>query len=291
MEDLPAVIISGLVSGSTYALLALGIVIIFRSTDTVNFAIGDIGTLAVFVCGTLMSAGLPVAAGLLAAIMAAGLIGVITERALIRPLGHGKNQLFVALVITIGLGLLIHAGIFVGWGTRPRPFPVLVGGTVTVFGIALAWNKIVAAAIALVAMGGVAWFFKKTSFGIAMRATADDPGAARMIGINAGRVSAIAWFVGCGMAAIAAFFLAADTALSPNLTLSALFRAFAGVFLGGLTSMSGAVIGGFVIGILDNVAGRYVSASFRDTIVFAVIVLVLFIRPSGVLGAGRKERV
>ena len=124
-----------------------------------------------------------------------------------------------------------------------------------------------------------------------MRATAEDPGAARMVGIDAGRVATIAWFVGCGIAAIAAFFLAADTSLNASLTISALFRAFAGVFLGGLTSMAGAVIGGFVIGVLDNVAGRYISANYRDTIVFAVIVLVLFIRPAGVLGAGRKERV
>ena len=124
-----------------------------------------------------------------------------------------------------------------------------------------------------------------------MRATANDPGAARIIDINAGRVAAIAWFVGCGMVAIAACFLAADSALSPSQTLSALFRAFAGVFLSGPTSMSGAVIGGFVIGILDDVAGRYISATFRDTIAFTVIVVVLFIRPSGVLGAGRKERV
>ena len=291
MGDLPAVLISGLVSGSTYALLALAIVIIFRSTDTVNFAIGDIGTLAVFMASTLIAAGLPVLFGLLAAVVIAGVLGVLTERVLIRPLGHGRNLLFVALVITIGLGLLIHAGIFVGWGTRPRPFPVLVAGSVSVFGISLAWNKIMAAGIATVAMIGIAWFFRKTSFGIAMRATADDPGAARMIGINAGRVAAIAWFVGCGIAAIAAFFLAAETSLSPNLTLSALFRAFAGVFLGGLTSMAGAVIGGVGVGILDNVAGRYISASFRDTIVFAVIVIVLFIRPAGMLGAGRKERV
>lgn len=291
MGDLPAVIVSGLVSGSTYALLALGIVIIFRSTDTVNFAIGDIGTLAVFVTTTLMAAGLPVPTALVAAVVIAGVMGVGTERLLIRPLGHGRHVLFIALVITIGLGLLIHAGIFLVWGTRPQGFPALVDGWVTVFGIALAWNKIVAAAIALLAMAGVAWFFQTTPFGMAMRATAEDPGTARMIGIDAGRVSAIAWFVGCGMAAIAAFFLAAESALSPNLTLSALFRAFAGVFLGGLTSMSGAVVGGFLIGILDNVAGRYLSASFRDTIVFAVIVLVLFIRPSGVLGAGRKERV
>lgn len=291
MGDLPAVIVSGIVSGSAYALLALGIVIIFRSTDTVNFAIGDIGTLAVFITATLITAGVPVAAGLFIAIVVAGILGIITERTLVRPLGHSRNYVFIALVVTIGLGLLIHAGIFVGWGTRPRPFPVLIDGTVKVFGIALTWNKILAASIASVAMIGIAWFFKKTPFGIAMRATADDPGAARMVGIDSGRVAAIAWFLGCGMAAIASFFLAADTSLNPNLTLSPLFRAFAGVFLGGLTSMAGAVIGGFTIGVLDNLAGRYISASYRDTMVFAIIVLVLFIRPAGVLGAGRKERV
>ena len=291
MGDLPAVIVSGIVSGSAYALLALGIVIIFRSTDTVNFAIGDIGTLAVFMTATLITAGLPIWLGLIVAIIISGILGIITERTLIRPLGHSRNYVFIALVVTIGLGLLIHAGIFVGWGTRPQAFPVLIEGTVKMFGIALTWNKILAAGIAAVAMVVIAWFFKKTPFGIAMRATADDPVAARMVGIDSGRVAAIAWFLGCGIAAIASFFLAADTSLNPNLTLSPLFRAFAGVFLGGLTSMAGAVIGGFTIGVLDNVAGRYISASYRDTMVFAIIVLVLFIRPAGVLGAGRKERV
>lgn len=291
MGDLPAVVASGIVSGSAYALLALGIVIIFRSTDTVNFAIGDTGTLAVFMAGTLMALGLPVVLGLLVAVVLAGLMGVATERALIRPLGHGRNVLFIALVITIGLGLLIHAGIYMAWGTRPRQFPVLVDGTVNLVGISLAWNKLLAAGIALTAMLGVALFFTRTPFGMAMRATAEDPGAARMIGIDAARVANIAWFVGCGMAAIAAFFLAADAGLMASLTVSALFRAFAGVFLGGLTSMSGAVVGGFVIGVLDNIAGRYISANYRDTIVFAIIVLILFIRPAGVLGEGRKERV
>lgn len=291
MGDLPAVVVSGIVSGSVYALLALGIVIIFRSTDTVNFAIGDTGTLSVFVAGSLITAGLPVVIGLLFAVVLAGSIGVLTERVLIRPLGHGRNVLFVALVITIGLGLLIHAGIYMGWGTRPRQFPVLVDGVVNVAGIALAWNKLLAAGIALAAMLSIAWFFTRTPFGMAMRATSEDPGAARMIGIDAARVANIAWFVGCGMAAIAAFFLAADASLNASLTVSALFRAFAGVFLGGLTSMPGAVVGGFVIGVLDNIAGRYISANYRDTIVFAVIVLVLFVRPSGMLGEGRKERV
>ena len=181
MGDMPAVVLSRLVSGSTYALLALGMVIIFWSTNTVNFAIGDIGTMSVFTAGTLISLGLPVVAALAAAVVIAGLVGAVSERVLIRPLGQGKNLLFTGFVITIALGLLIHAGIFVGWSTRLRPFPVLAPDTVTVLDIALAWNKIVAALIAAVTLMVMALFFKKTSFGIAMRATADGPGAARII--------------------------------------------------------------------------------------------------------------
>jgi branched-chain amino acid transport system permease protein len=291
MHDLIPVIAAGIVSGSAYALLALGIVIIFRSTDTVNFALGDTATLGVFVSITAMQAGAPVAVALLIAIAFAALFGVATERLLIRPLGSGHKSLFIALVVTIGLGLLIHATIGAIWGHRPITIAPLVAGTVNVLGVALTWNKIIATGIAIVAMVLVAWFFRFTTVGVAMRASAEDHFAARIVGINPGRIAALAWALGCGLAAIAAFFLAMDTSANANLTLSTLFRAFAGVFLGGLTSMPGAAIGGFAIGILDNVAGRYLSANYRDTIVFAVIVAVLFVKPSGFLGAGKKERV
>ena len=291
MTEIAAVILSGLVSGATYALLALAIVIIFRSTDTVNFAVGDIGTLGVMLAFQAMQMGLPAWAGLLLAFAFAGLIGVAVEWTLIRPLGHGPQVLFVALVVTIGLGLLIHAGILFGFGARNQSFPALLDGTATIFGLAVSLNRLLAGGIAVTLMLGIAWFFRATPIGIAMRAAADDGFAARMIGISPRRVASIAWFVGCGLGAVAAFFLAADASLSVNLTLAPLFRAFAGVFLGGLTSMPGAAAGGFAIGILDNIAGRYISASFRDTIVFSVIVLILFLRPSGFLGSGRKERV
>lgn len=291
MHDLLPVIAAGIVSGSAYALLALGIVIIFRSTDTVNFAIGDMATLGVYVALTAIGFGVPVGVALFIAIACAGLTGVATERVLIRRLGAGHKSLFIALVVTIGLGLLIHAAIGAIWGYRPAPLPPLVPGTVDVLGVQLSWTKVISTGIALLAMGFVTWFFRFTLIGVAMRASAEDHFAARIIGINPGRIAALAWFLGCGLAAIAAFFLAMDSSVNASLTLSALFRAFAGVFLGGLTSMPGAAIGGFAIGILDNLAGRYLSANYRDTIVFAVIVAVLFIRPSGFLGAGKKERV
>jgi len=291
MGDLPAVIVSGLVSGSAYALLALGIVIIFRSTDTVNFAIGDTATLAVFMTTSAMAAGLPPIAALLLAIVLAGLGGMATERFLIRPLGAGPKSLFSALVVTIGLGLVIHAVIGAVWGQRPIVVAPVASGMVNVFGVALTLNKVLAAAIALGAMAIVAWIFRYTAIGIAMRASAEDHFAARIVGIRPAVIASLAWFIGCGLAAIAAFFLAADGSANANLTLSPLFRAFAGVFLGGLTSMPGAAIGAFSIGMLDNIAGRYLSANYRDTIVFGIIVAVLFIRPAGFLGVARKERV
>lgn len=291
MHDLLPVIAAGIVSGSAYALLALGIVIIFRSTDTVNFAIGDMATLGVYVAVTAIGFGAPVLAGLFIAIAFAGASGIATERFLIRRLGAGHKSLFISLVVTIGLGLVIHAAIGAIWGHRPMTIPPIVAGTVNVFGVALTWAKVIATGIALAAMCAVAWFFRFTPMGVAMRASAEDHFAARIVGINPGRIAALAWFLGCGLAAIAAFFLAMDSSVNANLTIAALFRAFAGVFLGGLTSMPGAAIGGFAIGILDNVAGRYLSANYRDTIVFSVIVVVLFIKPSGFLGAGRKERV
>lgn len=291
MHDLLPVIAAGIASGSAYALLALGIVIIFRSTDTVNFALGDIATLAIFISLWLLPQGAPSLAILVVAIAVSGSLGVVTERFVIRPLGAGHKSLFIALVVTIGLGLLIHAAIGAIWGHRPVVIEPIVPGTAMVFGIALTWTKLLGAAIAIVVMVAVAWFFRYTVFGIAMRASAEDHYAARILGIKPARIAMIAWFIGCGLAAVAAFMLAVDSSLNAHLTLPALFRAFAGVFLGGLTSMPGAAIGGFAIGVLDNIAGRYLSANYRDTIVFAVIVIVLFIKPSGFFGARRAERV
>ena len=291
MGDILSLVISGIASGSAFALLALGVVIIFRSTDTVNFAIGDTGTFAAFTALSAMAAGLPVQAAFPLAIVVAGLLGIVSERLLVRPLGHGKHVLFVALVITIGLGLVMQAAMGAIWGHSPKPFPPLVPGWVEIAGVPISLNKIAATLVALLAMAVVAWFFGFRPLGIAMRASAEDPFAARLVGLDTNLIAALAWFLGCALAAIAMLFLAAEAALHPHIAHSPLFRAFAGVFLGGMTSMPGAVIGGFAIGVLDNIAGHYISANYRDTIVFTIIVAVLFARPAGFMGTIRKERV
>jgi branched-chain amino acid transport system permease protein len=289
VNELGAVLISGLVSGATYALLGLGIVIIFRSTDVVNFAIGDFGTFGVYVAFALISGGLPLAVAAVGAVVVAGLLGVATERTVIRPLGPGKT--FAALVLTLALSLILQSAIGLLFGHEPRAFPSLVPGTVTVAGLVVSWQKIATAVLALVAMAVIAAFMRYTTLGIAMRASAEDPYAARVVGINRNLIAPLAWFIGCALAGLAAVLLAPDATLTVTLMVAPLFRAFAGVFLGGLESMVGAAVGGFAIGVLDDLAGRYVSASFRDTFVFAIIVLVLFLRPAGLLAAQRRERV
>lgn len=289
MQDFLPVIISGLVSGSSYALLGLAIVIIYRATDVINFAIGDMASVGVFVASTLILAGMPIPLALLVTMLVAGIMGVIVERLLIRPLGPGS--LFAALIVTLGVSLLLKAGAVAIWGPNPIPFPPIMAGTINIFGVALTIQKIMALVLAVVAMLLVAAFFNWSHFGTAMRASAEDPFAARLIGLNNSRVSSIAWFLGSAMAGAAAFLAAGDASVSMLLMAAPLFRAFAGIFLGGLNSMIGAAAGGLLIGILDNVAGRYVSASFRDTIVFAVIIAVLFLLPSGILGTKQGGRV
>lgn len=289
MNELGAVLISGLVSGATYALLGLGIVIIFRSTDVVNFAIGDFGTFGVFVAFAIISRGFPLAVAAVAAVLVAGLLGVATERTVIRALGPGKT--FAALVLTLALSLILVSVAGFVFGHTPQAFPVLVPGQVTVLGLVVSWQKIATAVLALVAMGLIAAFMRYTRLGIAMRAAAEDPYAARVVGINRNVIAPLAWFIGCALAGLAALLLAPDATLTVTLMVAPLFRAFAGVFLGGLDSMIGAAAGGFAIGVLDDLAGRYVSASFRDTFVFLIIVLVLFLRPAGLLASQRRERV
>jgi branched-chain amino acid transport system permease protein len=289
MNELGAVLISGLVSGATYALLGLGIVIIFRSTDVVNFAIGDFGTFGVFVAFAILSRGLPLAIAAAAAVLVAGALGVATERTVVRPLGPGKT--FAALVLTLALSLILVSVAGFLFGHQPHAFPALVPGQITLVGLVVSWQKILAAVLALIAMAAIAAFMRFTRLGIAMRAAAEDPYAARVVGINRNLVAPLAWFLGCALAGLAALLLAPDATLTVTLMVAPLFRAFAGVFLGGLESMVGAAVGGFAIGVLDDVAGRYVSASFRDTFVFAIIVLVLFLRPAGLLAGQRRERV
>lgn len=289
MSQFLLVLVSGVASGAVYGLMGLGLVIIYRATDVVNFAMASLATLGLYVAVSLHDRGVATVLGLLAAVVVTVAAGLLVRETVIRPLGQG--QLFSALVVTMGVSLIAENLAGSVWGEQPRDFPNLVDGTVRWSGAALPVQSLVTIGVAAMAMGLVGHLFSRTTLGSAMRAVAESADTARVVGLGAQRLARISWALGLGLAALAACLYAPRSGLATTALTAPLFRAFAGIFLGGLTSMYGAVVGGLAIGVLDNLAANYVSAGFRDTFVFSFTVLVLLIRPQGLFGTRTFQRV
>jgi|SRR5215207_2122741 branched-chain amino acid transport system permease protein len=289
MDELLLSVISGISSGAVYGLVGLGLVIIYRSTDVMNFAIGTIALACMYLALSVHNAGIPLAFAILVGIAVCSLFGVGAREVLIRPLGPGA--LFSALVVTMGLSLIVEDVTRNIWGGEPRTFPALVEGTATISGATFTNQQLLVIPVAAVAMLGIAYMFKRTPLGSAMRAVAESSGTATLLGIKPQRVARVAWALGMGLAALGAAMLVPTVGLTIGGFAAILFRSFAGIFLGGLTSMYGAVIGGVIVGILDNLAATYVSASLRDTFVFSLVILVLLVRPQGLFGEKSFARV
>ncbi|MFF1691015.1 MULTISPECIES: branched-chain amino acid ABC transporter permease [unclassified Streptomyces] len=289
MDQFLLVLVSGLASGAVYGLMGLGLVIIYRATDVVNFALASLSTVGLYAALSLHDRGLPLLLAAVVAIVVTAAVGLATRETVIRPLAQG--DLLSALVMTMGLSLIAESVISTIWDDQPRLFPSLVEGSVAIGGSAIPTQSLLAIAAAAVAMGLVAYLFGRTTIGSAMRAVAESADTAQILGLGSQRIARIAWALGLGLAALAAFLYAPRAGLMPTVLSAPLFRAFAGIFLGGLTSMYGAVIGGLTVGVLDNLAASYVSAGYRDTFVFSFTILVLLIRPQGLFGVRTFQRV
>ncbi|MGW3704845.1 branched-chain amino acid ABC transporter permease [Streptomyces sp. NPDC005121] len=289
MDQFLLVLVSGLASGAVYGLMGLGLVIIYRATDVVNFALASLATVGLYAALTLYDSGLPLLLAALVAIVVTAASGLVARETVIRPLGQG--DLLSALVMTMGISLIAESVISTIWDDQPRLFPSLLEGCLSLGGSAVPAQSLLIIAVAAVAMTLVAYLFGRTHIGSAMRAVAESADTAQILGLGSQRIARIAWALGLGLASLAAFLYAPRAGLVPTVLGAPLFRAFAGIFLGGLTSMYGAVIGGVTVGVLENVAASYVSAGYRDTFVFSFTILVLLIRPQGLFGTRTFQRV
>jgi branched-chain amino acid transport system permease protein len=283
------VLVSGLASGAVYGLMGLGLVIIYRATDVVNFALASLATVGLYAALALYDSGLPLLLAAVVAIVVTTAVGLAARETVIRPLAQG--ELLSALVMTMGLSLIAESVISTIWDDQPRLFPSLVEGSVAIGGSAIPAQSLLTLAVAAVAMALVAYLFGRTTIGSAMRAVAESAETAQILGLGSQRIARIAWALGLGLAVLAAVLYAPRAGLVPTVLSAPLFRAFAGIFLGGLTSMYGAVVGGLTVGVLDNLAASYVSAGYRDTFVFSFTILVLLIRPQGLFGVRTFQRV
>jgi branched-chain amino acid transport system permease protein len=282
-------VISGIASGAVYGLIGLGLVIIYQATDVVHFGMASMATAALYVASTMQARGFGGYGALLVAVGVAVLAGLIVREVLIRPLGSG--QVFAALVVTMGLALILDDVTQRIWSGVPRSYPALVKGQMTIGGAPVQYQQLLTIGVAAAAMLAVSYLFRRTALGSAMRAVAESAGTAQLLGVRSQQIGRIAWGLGMALAVLGAGLFAPTVGLTVGGLQGILFRALAGIFLGGLTSMYGAVVGGLLIGVLDNLAASYVSASFRDTFVFAIAILVLLVRPQGIFGRRTFQRV
>ncbi|MGB7100346.1 MAG: branched-chain amino acid ABC transporter permease [Xanthobacteraceae bacterium] len=289
MHQLLQQIFSGLAAGAIYASVALALVMIYRATDLVNFAQGEMAMFSTYIAWTLVNAGLPFWLAFIITLVVSFIGGMVIERVLIRPVENAP--VLAAVVVTIGLLLIFNS--VAGWiysytvQDFPSPFPDR-----PVFGALITTRDLGVIAVTLFMLVLLFVFFRFTSTGLAMRAAAQNPESARLCGIPVGRMLAIGWGLAAAIGATAGIMVAPVLFLDPNMMGGVLIYAFAGALLGGITSPVGAVAGGLIVGVTENLVGTYLIASqLKLTVAFALIILVLVFRPNGLFGTAIVRRV
>ena len=274
-------VVSGLALGSIYALLALSLVIINKATDVVNFAQGEMAMLGTFAALAVLGAlKLPLWLVMVGAFALGMAFGALVERVAMRPLA--SKPPINALIATIGLFLVFHHLAGWLWGYDPYRFPSLFSPEpVLIAGARISQASLGILAVSLAVMALLWLFYERTRLGIAMRAASMNRRAARLMGVNVGRVSMTAWALATGISLVAGMLVAPLTFLDFEMMVIVLLKAFAGAILGGFNSLPGAVIGCLVIGVVENLFGAYVSTAFKDAFAFGIIVVVLMARPAG----------
>jgi branched-chain amino acid transport system permease protein len=285
--------LTGLSAGSLYSLVALGLVLIYRSTRVLNFAHADLATVGTFVAFAIVTSGLPFWMAVPAAvIVGAGIAMVFYFGAVVPAQRKGASHLGT-VILTSGLALVLQGLSVYKWGAEPDRFPFPLSDSKVwrvgpVYVSELALGTLVAAAVASLLLYLLT---QKTRLGLAMRATSENLPAAQTLGIPTQEVLAFSWGTAAALAVIAGIFLAPALLLDPFFMLDPMFKGLAAAVLGGLNSLPGAILGGLILGVAESLGGAYLAMEFKSSLAFVLIVVVLLLRPEGLLGRKFQERV
>ena len=286
------IVAGGLSSGSIYALVALALVITYKTTEIPNFAQGEMAMFSAFIAYVLIvdyNVGFVVAFG--AALVFAFVLGIGFEGLFLR---RTKNPTHLNLIImTLGFQLALFGLAGWRWGADQRrfPFPVSANEVVRFGNVTVSTWSLATISIALVLMAAVFAFFRFTKLGIAMQATQQDPMAARINGVPARAIVALTFGISSVIGTVAALLTAPLITLDPTLMWDPLLKGFAAAVLGGMNTPIGAVLGGYLLGIVENLFGAYISVEFKSAVAFLIIVIVLWFRPVGLFGRPRPRKV
>ncbi len=284
------VIVSGLATGSIYALMALALVIVYNATRTLNFAQGEMLMVSAFLAWTAQRAlGLPLWGSIVVAVGGAALLGFVVERAIIRRSQAATH--WDVLIITLGLSLVLRALAGMIWSHDEFPFPSLFSNRPIMVGparLAPVSLGIIGASLGL--MLALYLLFTRTRLGRAMRAVAQNPRAARLMGVSVERMSSAAWVLAAVVGALAGVLVAPVVFLSTRMGLIVI-SGFTAAVLGGFGSMPGAVAGGMLLGVIENLAPLYLPSGIRYAVPFLLLIAILTVRPAGLLGRATARKV
>ena len=292
MELLLQQVMAGLATGAIYACMALAVVMIYQAIDHLNFAQGEMAMFSTFIAWQLMVWGLPYWLAFILAVAVSFIGGVLIERVLFRPIHNAP--ILSNLVAFIALFSILNSLAGFIWDFNIKTFPTPFGNKPLFAGALIDGHEAGMIGVTLGMLGLLYLFFRGTRLGLAMRAAAANPQSARLVGIRVGWMTALGWGMAAAIGAVAGMLIAPVVFLEPNMMLGVLIYGFAGAVLGGLTSPGGAVVGGFAVGVIENLAGTfipYVGRELKLTIALVLIVAVLMVRPSGLFGRREVSRV
>jgi branched-chain amino acid transport system permease protein len=291
-------IVNGLVVGSVYALVALGYTMVYGILQLINFAHGEIvmigALVALVVANALLAAGVPPVLALLLAILAAmivcAIVGVTVERIAYRPLRTAPR--LAPLITAIGVSIFLQQIAILVFGRNYFTFPEIISKTpIQIGAVTVTLNEIVILITSVVLMGGLLWLVNKTKVGTAMRATAEDQKVAGLMGIDINKIIAFTFAIGSGLGAVAGVMVASNYGQAHYFMGFMLgLKAFTAAVMGGIGNLWGAMVGGLILGLVENVGLIFVRGDYKDIFAFVVLVLVLIFRPQGLIGEKVAER-
>lgn len=284
-------LISGVSLGSVYAIIALGYTMVYGIAKMLNFAHGDVIMVGGYISLLAMTnLGLPWPIAVLLAMLVCTVLGVVIEGLAYRPLRSAPS--LAVLITAIGVSYFLQNAAQLLWGASPRSYTPIISGSLSVGSLNISYVSLLTIAMCIIIMAGLTAFTSKSKMGKAMRACSEDKGAAQLMGINVNRTISLTFAIGSALAAIAGVLLCSfNTSLMPTTGSMPGIKAFTAAVFGGIGSIPGAFLGGILLGVIEALAKAYISTQLANSIVFAVLIIMLLVRPAGLLGKYVPEKV
>jgi branched-chain amino acid transport system permease protein len=287
-------LINGISLGSVYAIIALGYTMVYGIAKMLNFAHGDVIMVGAYICFFAVSSyHLPPVLGVVIAMLLCTVLGMLIERLAYKPLRQAAS--LAVLITAIGVSYFLQNGAQLLWGSNNKMFPdIIPGDGISLFGgeLHISSATLVTIVACLVIMLALTWFTGNTRIGKAMRAVSEDKGAAQLMGINVNTTISVTFAIGSALAAVAGvLYMSSYPILVPTTGSMPGIKAFTAAVFGGIGSIPGALLGGILLGVIEIFAGAYISTQLANAIVFLVLIIVLLVKPTGLLGKQVREKV